>query len=65
MRKKKLRLNELKVKSFVTVADDANSKTVKAGIDFTIIDKTRDPINTAIGCEPTPATHCYWCPVEY
>ena len=48
MQKKKLSVDNLKVKSFVTKTD----KEVKAGRDVSIIKTTT---------EPTPMTWCYIC----
>lgn len=46
MKKSKLSLDELKIKSFVTAEDKKKSETVKGGI----------PI------DPTAATQCFVCP---
>ena len=66
MKKRKLKLDELKVSSFVTLSKDGASETVKGGLAQpidTVIDK--DILDTVIGCKPTPATHCYHCPPEF
>ncbi|MGB3466431.1 MAG: pinensin family lanthipeptide [Cyclobacteriaceae bacterium] len=70
MKKKKLRLDELKVKSFVTVADEESAQTMKAGLKDTSIDQTDDGTviinwNTRLNCGPTPGTWCYFCPVDF
>ncbi|MGB3463965.1 MAG: pinensin family lanthipeptide [Cyclobacteriaceae bacterium] len=64
MKKKKLRLDELKVKSFVTLTEEGETITVKAGLRNTVIDIPKNPWDTVI-CEPTPGTRCYYCPVEF
>lgn len=69
MKKKKLRLDELKVKSFVTQNDEALGKTIKAGFN-SIIDTPNetqpiDPFETQVDCDPTPATWCFYCPVDF
>ncbi|MGB3466430.1 MAG: pinensin family lanthipeptide [Cyclobacteriaceae bacterium] len=56
MKKKNLRLDELKVKSFVTVADDKSSETVKAGLGRNEL----RPYDTYL---PTPQTYCFVCDV--
>ncbi|MEL6558727.1 MAG: pinensin family lanthipeptide [Bacteroidota bacterium] len=66
MKKNKLRLDELKVKSFVTQDDEALEKTIKGGIG-SIVDLPNDPIKNPIDtilCQPTPGTWCYICPVD-
>jgi len=65
MKKKKLVLRELKIKSFVTFEDGDSSKTIKGGIANPIDHITKDPIKTKIGCGPTPGTWCYVCPADY
>ena len=62
MKKKKLRLDELKVKSFVTQNEEALGQTIKGGIN-SVIDLPKDPIKTIV-CDPTPGTWCYYCPVN-
>ena len=69
MKKKKLRLDELKVKSFVILKNDLENKTIKAGRNTSIdtpsdIDPISDPFETKVDCDPTPATWCYWCPMD-
>ena len=49
MQKKKLSIDNLKIKSFVTITD----KEVKAG-------RLKE---TVLTLEPTPATHCFDCSV--
>ena len=66
MKKRKLRLDELKVKSFVTNNEEALGKTIKGGVnsDFDIPkDPIRNPIDTIL-CAPTPGTWCYYCPID-
>ncbi|MGB3463964.1 MAG: pinensin family lanthipeptide [Cyclobacteriaceae bacterium] len=68
MRKKKLKLDELKVKSFVTLTEEDETNTVKAGLRNTVIDIPQDPIKNPLDtalCAPTPGTWCYYCPVEF
>lgn len=68
MKKKKLKLDELRVKSFVTLDKDAISKTIKAGINSDIdvpVDPIKNPLETKIDCGPTPGTWCYYCPIDY
>jgi len=54
MKKKRLKLNELKVKSFVTDEEKNNANTLKgggrSGVEFTNPER------------PTPATLCFDCP---
>lgn len=56
MKKKTLKLNELKVKSFLTLEDGKVSQTVKGGF--------RDDINVSPRCGPSAATICPDCPDE-
>ena len=67
MKKKKLRLNELKVKSFVTQNEELNRKTVKGGRNIIDLpaDTVIDPIGTKVVCGPTPGTWCYHCPADF
>lgn len=68
MKKKKLRLDELKVKSFITQNEEALGKTIKAGVNTSIDTpgdpQPIDPFKTQVDCDPTPATWCFYCPVE-
>lgn len=68
MKKKRLKLEELKVKSFVTLENNDLSETIKggavnAGDTLVPIDK---PGKSDFGpaCGPTPGTWCYVCPVD-
>lgn len=64
MKKKRLKLDELKVKSFVTLEDDNASQTIKAGAAGSGGDElVPNPIKTIL-CPPTPGTWCYICPVD-
>lgn len=62
MKKKKLRLDELRVESFVTNNEEALGNTIKGGIDMPKY-PIRNPIDTIL-CQPTPATWCYYCPIN-
>ena len=66
MKKKRLKLSELKVKSFVTLENEKLSETIKGGIagGDTLNPIDKKPFDTLIGCEPTPGTWCYICPVD-
>jgi len=56
MKNKKLKLADLKVKSFVTERSEEKVNTLKGG--------ARSIGKSQIGCGPTPGTWCYVCPAE-
>lgn len=63
MKNKRLRLEELKVKSFITFKEGDAGETIKGG-NRAPVDNLRPyktPGDTAL-CQPTPATFCYHCP---
>ena len=57
MKKNKLKLDDFKVSSFVTLSDDAKANTVKGGF-FDVI--TPGPGDTAL-CGPSRASYCPDC----
>jgi len=61
MKNKKLKLTDLKVKSFVTEDNDELVKTIKGGARSGSIDNPSD-FFTCNG--PTPGTHCFICPQD-
>ncbi len=58
MKKEKLSLKSLKVKSFVTEAKEMNEETVKAGA------KAIGTLPPKTTFDPTPCTFCYICPQD-
>ena len=65
MKKRRLKLEELKVKSFVTLKEDSLGETIKGGARQPSDELVpNNPIKTILGCGPTPGTWCYICPVD-
>ena len=67
MKKKRLKLKELKVKSFITLTNLDSGETIKGGLRAPgddLVPHKKTPGDTAL-CQPTPATFCYHCPPEY
>ena len=61
MKKKNLKLEDLKVNSFVTVSSGHAMETIKGGLDGAQHYLKRSGVCDTALCMPTPATACREC----